>query len=607
MAAPETIETRYITGVTIEHDAIFVSDGKKKEWLGALPSWFTTAERETIHKILQDKGFRNFDNRHLVIAAIQEHLEKTRKKDQEKQFRFDQAAILFKNYLEMADDFLQKQPIFFDKTKIWWAWNFENYCWKRIDETDIANAIYEKYDISAITKEGTKSEILNALRMKGRKNKPLEAKKTWVQFKKKIIDLATGDEFEASPEYFVTNPIPWDLGETEDTPTIDKFFVEWVGEKYARTLLEIVSFVVVSDYPLHRIFCLVGAGRNGKTTFLNLLTHFVGLDNTVATDMEQLVESNFESSRLFRKLLCVMGEINTTIFKRTNTIKKLVGDDLMRVEFKGKDGFDSKNYAKILIATNKLPETTDKTAGFYSKWVIVDFPNQFKENPYLLDTVPEIEYSNLARKCLRVLKEVLNAGLFSNEGSFEEKEVRYEERASPLREFLLLECETGRDFHVPLWEIFEAYSEYLAQRNFRSVKKRELTVLLENKGFRKDLKHFTNAEGRESTRYEMLGLRLKGIETDMSDTKDAYFPITSSIEKSKEKYIYKHIEHIGKDSSNAEKTVEPPKKSCSICSNPATVCDGDFSTGTFYCTDCWTAKQAADRATEARQAREELP
>ena len=69
-------------------------------------------------------------------------------------------------------------------------------------------------------------------------NHPKEAKSTWVQFKNTINDIETGEIFEASPEFFVTNPIPWEVGGSEETPKMDKLFEEWVGKDFVKTLHE---------------------------------------------------------------------------------------------------------------------------------------------------------------------------------------------------------------------------------------------------------------------------------------------------------------------------------------------------------------------------------
>ena len=60
--------------------------------------------------------------------------------------------------------------------------------------------------------------------------------------------------------------------------------------------------------------------------------------------------------------------------------------------------FDDINYAKLIIATNNLPATTDKTMGFYRRWMIIDFQSIFRSKDILKD-IPEEEYSYLGLKC----------------------------------------------------------------------------------------------------------------------------------------------------------------------------------------------------------------
>jgi len=123
--------------------------------------------------------------------------------------------------------FIEKQPIFFDKAGLWWLWNSNSFCWERVDEVDILNFIGDK-DGSDIISSKSRNEILNGLKQEGRKNIPKSVKSTWIQFKKEIIDINTGEIFEATPEYFITNPIPWELHPDKfiNTPTIDKIFEE---------------------------------------------------------------------------------------------------------------------------------------------------------------------------------------------------------------------------------------------------------------------------------------------------------------------------------------------------------------------------------------------
>jgi len=169
-----------------------------------------------------------------------------------------------------------------------------------------------------------------------------------------------------------------------------------------------------------------------KSKFLQLLTKFIGEDNVTSTELDTLLTSRFEITRLHKKLVCQMGETNFSEINKTSIIKKLTGQDIIGFEYKNKDPFEEINYAKILIATNNLPTTTDKTIGFYRRWMIIDFPNQFNEKKDILKDIPEEEYNALALKCSLILKDLLETRTFTNEGSVEDRMKRYEDHSNPL-------------------------------------------------------------------------------------------------------------------------------------------------------------------------------
>jgi len=171
--------------------------------------------------------------------------------------------------------FIERCPIYFDKSKIWWMWDRENKMWKMSDETDILNEI-RKDGVDTITSKN-RIEIIAALKQLGRKNKPKEPNGDWIQFKDKIIDLGNDNMFDSTPEYFMTNPLPWCIGESEETPTLDKYFKEWVVEpglqddSYVDTLYEMLAYSAMSRQFLQRLFALVGSGSNGKGVYLSII------------------------------------------------------------------------------------------------------------------------------------------------------------------------------------------------------------------------------------------------------------------------------------------------------------------------------------------------
>lgn len=386
--------------------------------------------------------------------------------------------------IDLAKKMWGVQPYFYDSSKLWWIWNKKKYKWEIKDNKDILNIVSANSHANTVNSK-EKNEIVEAMSQYGRKKIPKPIQKDWIQFKDKIIDFKTGEEFKASPEYFVTNPIPWELHKDKfvETPIMDRIFEEWVGEKYVKTLYEILSYCLVPNYPIHRLFCFIGEGMNGKSAFLRLLKKFVGEENVTSTELDNLLNSRFEITKLHKKLVCIMGETNFAEMTKTSIIKKLTGQDTIGFEYKNKNPFDDVNYAKILIATNNLPSTTDKTIGFYRRWMIIDFPNRFSEEKDIIEDIPDEEYNILSRKSLTILKDLFEKKSFHNEGSIEDRERKFEEKSDPLEKFIkeFIDIDSPEE-SIPKWQFERRLNEWLRENRHRAMSDRTIAKRMKEKG-----------------------------------------------------------------------------------------------------------------------------
>jgi len=411
-----------------------------------------------------------------------------------------------------AEKFNEIQPLFYDKSGMFWLWNDHKKFWELVDEVDILNMISKSTGKDVINSKN-RTEILNALKQKGRLNIPKPIKLTWIQFKNTIYDIETGEKFEATPEYFVTNPIPYEVSGNPETPTMDRIFEEWVGEEYVETLHEIIAYSLLPDYPLNRLFCFIGAGMNGKSCFLNLLKKFIGVDNICSTELDTLINSRFEITRLHKKLICVMGETNFNEMNKTSIIKKLTGKDTIGFEYKNKNPFEDINYAKILIATNNLPTTTDKTIGFYRRWLIIDFPNEFSEQKDILGDIPEEEYSNLATNCIITLNKLLKERKFHNEGTIEERTKRYEDKSNPFDKFWSENLIEEPDGDISKKQFKEKLNDWCKENRFRVMSDVTISKYMKSKGIetiRKTMDWIDVPVGQDKPRYMAWeGIKLK--------------------------------------------------------------------------------------------------
>ncbi len=401
------------------------------------------------------------------------------------------ANVLNKYYTkkDLAEDIWKIQPYFYDKAKMWWIW--KNYKWEMADEKDIL-LLVEDNSMANTIESKEKNEIIEAMSQYGRRKIPKPIKKSWIQFQDKIVDYITGEEFEATPEYFVTNPIPYRLHRERfiNTPTMDKLFEEWVGKEYVQTLYEILAYCLVPDYPIHRLFCFIGSGSNGKSSYLKLLKKFIGLSNICSTDLDLLISSRFERAKLYRKLVCTLGETNFNELSRTSIIKSLTGQDLIGFEFKNKLPFDDVNYAKIIISTNNLPMTTDKTPGFYRRWLIIDFPNVFPEGPDPVDSIPEEEFECLAVKSLLILKDLIEKKKFTNEGDIEKRMEVYETKSNFLEKFIKEFTIEDHNGFIFVGDFNRKFLEWCRENRLRQMSETTIGSYMKKCGFEQQRKYF---------------------------------------------------------------------------------------------------------------------
>jgi len=433
-----------------------------------------------------------------------------------------------------AGYFIDRCPIFFDKSNIWWMWDLEEKKWEMCDETDILNEIRND-GVDTITSKN-RLEIIAALKQLGRKNKPLEPLGDWIQFKDKIIDIQTGDIFDSTPKYFMTNPIPYSIGESEETPTLDKYFKEWVvceglqDESYVDTLYEMIAYSTMTRQFLQRLFAFVGSGSNGKGVYLSIIKKFLGNKNCCSTEMKLISSNNFESSSLYKKQMCEMGEVDAYDMNNTNMIKQLSGENDIRYCFKGKTPFTEKSGTTCFISTNSMPVTNDRSKGFYRRWLIIDFPHEFPVGKDILSEIPEIEFENLAKKSIRICRELLDRKKITNEGDVEERIKRYEDRSNPMLSFISDECDEDISKIFSIQDFVKHFNVYLKNNRLRPKNVKEVKKALQEEGF--EIARRFIQFGLDSSKMNcILGLQLK--KRTQKTHKDVFLGVSNTCKSSR--------------------------------------------------------------------------
>jgi len=289
----------------------------------------------------------------------------------------------------------------------------------------------------------------------------------------------------------------------ELAPKSFKAFMDWVkkpGEDekdaYPRValLLEIIGYTLYShEYPFHKIVLLVGDGSNGKSTYVRLIETILGKQNVTSINMAYLDPriNRFAASSLHNKLANLSTEpIKERSFDPT-LLKMLTGEDLVWVEDKFKPGFPTHNYAKMVFAANELPEVTEDTYAFWSRWIVIQFPNRFPQDPEFFErTFTSEEIEGIIICALHAFRLVLERKEFTEIGVVEVRE-EWLSRSNPVYRVVkrmidegVVELDLkGVVVKSDLYQLYKKYVEILSEEGY------EVTVL-EQKDFTRSLTRY---------------------------------------------------------------------------------------------------------------------
>ena len=195
-----------------------------------------------------------------------------------------------------------------------------------------------------------------------------------------VYDIEDKKLHLASPAYGFSYTLDVDYLEDVDTSFVESYLRGLVApEDYPLLLQTVVSILLGESYKRFYVFYNI-SGNNGKTTFQNFITYMVGESNVANLSLEAIVNHRFMLAELYGKVANIAGDIPPKPIYDPSILKQLVGDDKITAEKKGKDPFTFTNKSIIIFSANTPPPINDSTDAFWSRVVIVKFPNQFPVN-----------------------------------------------------------------------------------------------------------------------------------------------------------------------------------------------------------------------------------
>jgi putative DNA primase/helicase len=249
-----------------------------------------------------------------------------------------------------------------------------------------------------------------------------------ISLKNGILNINTKELLPHSPEHLTLTKIPIDYLPDATCPAIDEFITNALHAEDIPTFYEIAGYCLYKTYEFHKSFLFIGGGGNGKTTAMNLLCNFLGLENTTSIPLQTLESDRFAKAQLYGKLANICDDLPNKALYGTGIFKQLTGNSPIDSDRKHKGRINFHNHAKLIFACNEMPEMKDNSDAFFDRWITINFPHKFRntprEDPNLSEKIsrPE-ELSGFLNKALEGLERLIANKKFSTNKSTEENEV----------------------------------------------------------------------------------------------------------------------------------------------------------------------------------------
>ena len=130
-------------------------------------------------------------------------------------------------------------------------------------------------------KASQRTETLKYLEVMNPDDNDTETDVNLIAFRNGILNIRTMELLPFSPEYIITNKIPWDYNPNAYSEVLDNALNQWsCNEPEIRLLLEeCVGYCLYRKNHLEKAFILTGQGANGKSTFLDVIKNLLGTKN----------------------------------------------------------------------------------------------------------------------------------------------------------------------------------------------------------------------------------------------------------------------------------------------------------------------------------------
>jgi len=315
------------------------------------------------------------------------------------------------------------------------------------------------------------------------------------------LDLHTGTLRPHDPTDRLTKVCGTGYDPAATAPTWETFLDEALPDPEVRAFLRrLVGLSLVGKVIEHVLPILTGGGRNGKGTFVRVLSAAMG-DYAIEAEPELFLARDraHPTGQLDLRGVRLATCQETDEGKRlaVATVKRLTGGDTIRARAMRQDFVEFEPSHLPTLVTNHLPRVPADDPALWARLLVVEFTVSFfgREDTGLPDRLA-LELPGILAWAVRGYAEYVERRL-DPPAAVKVATERYQVSADALAQFIEEVCLVGAHYHARSSELWAAWQAWCRASSEEAGHNRKFKETLENRGYR--------------TRHSRLGSVFDGI------------------------------------------------------------------------------------------------
>ena len=327
------------------------------------------------------------------------------------------------------------------------------------------------------------------------------------------LDLRTGDLREHDPGDLITKLAPVVYSSYAMCPTWDAFLARITDgdAELASYLQRSVGYSLTGVTTERALFVLHGAGRNGKSTFIEALHASLGDYATVAP-IEMLMAKRYDGgipndvAALKGARFVSASEVEEGRRLAEAKVKQLTGGDTVTARFLHGEFFTFRSTHKLWLATNHKPEIRGTDMGIWDRIRLVPFVVRIPEDEVDRGLLQKLkaELPGILAWAVRGCLEWQRLGSLSEPEIVRSATAGYQAEMDTVADFLIERCVAQPAAEVLVKRLYAAYVTWCEENGERPIKQRQLSDRLKERGFAEP------EHGRSGNYWVGIGLREVG-------------------------------------------------------------------------------------------------